>query len=368
MDDSWRYILDKFRIVAPSEDTLYYYYIFGVFVIFVLVLWDILLSSRRKKRLLAFEWDWFHRIAEARDLSEEEAEIMIELARDYIPKEPHKIVQSIRLFDSTAKKYLQSSKQEQNNKTTGDIEEIIDSAREKLFLKEFHSQDNLQSTRQIPPQQKIRVTVPVEKGRRFLHATVTKNTRKHIMLYDDSFHAHKHLFIPGAHFTGYYWRERDAGYQFPLIVASKEKNNEVMFNHSEEFLRKQRRHFFRVRMTFTGRFYVLSEEEADYFILNESFQDKTNSGNFLGKVANLSGGGMSFFTDRTLETDCYIRIELIVTKGQTYKGILGRIVRIDTMEDRFKVFVDFVTVHDKTREAIIHLISKKQQVKKNDET
>lgn len=368
MDDSWRYILDKFRIVAPSEDTLYYFYIFGVFVIFALVFLEVLLTARRKKRLLALEFDWFHKTAEARDLSEEEADFIIELARDNIPQEPQKIVQSIRLFDSTVKKYFLSSKQEQNSDTLSDIEEIIDSAREKLFLNEFHSQDNLQSTRQIPPQQKIRVTIPVEKGRRFLHAVVTKNTRTHITLHDNSLHAHKHLFIPGAQFTGYYWRERDAGYQFPLIVASKVEKNEVKFNHSEEFSRKQRRHFFRVRMTFTGRFYILSEEEADYFILNGSFQDETASGNFLGKITNLSGGGVSFFTNEDLKTDCYLRIELIVSKDQTYKGILGRVVRIDKVEDRLKVFVDYIAVHDKSREAIIHLVSQKQQAKKNGET
>ena len=368
MDDSWIYILDKFRIVAPSNESLYYIHFFGIVVLILLFIWQLTLSKKRKRRTLAFEWNWFHKIAELRDLSEDEADILVKLAQRFTPNNPQKLIQSVQFYDNTAKIFLKSSLLDMEEYDTDECEELVDSVREKIFMKEFHSQDNLHSTRQIPPKQKIRVTVPTEKGKRFLHTVISENTRMQITLIDDSFGTYAHLFVPQARFDGYYWRERDAGYQFPLIVVSKVIDNAVTFKHSEEFSRKQRRHFFRIRANFTVRFFVISNDDENFFMKHGTFPEDTPTDSFLGKVTNLSDGGVSFFTNKKLESDTILRVELIVTKGQSFKGIVGRVVRADTIEEQYKVFVEFNIVHEKTRDAIIQMVSQKQMAKKSEKS
>ncbi len=368
MDDSWIYILDKFRIVAPSNESLYYIHFLGIVVLILLFMWQLTLSKKRKRRTLAFEWNWFHKIAEMRDLSEEEADILVMLAQKFCPNNPQKLIQSVRFYDNTAKNFLESTLPDMEVYDNDELEELVDSVREKIFMKEFHSQDNLRSTRQIPPNQKIRVTVPTEKGKRFLHTVIAENTRTHITLRDDSFGTNAHLFIPQALFDGYYWRERDAGYRFPLIVVSKVIDNTATFKHSEEFSRKQRRHFFRIRTNFTGRFFIISDNDENFFMNHGTFPEDTPTDSFLGKVTNLSGGGVSFFTNKKLESDTVLRVELIVSKEQSFKGIMGRVIRADTIDEQYKVFVEFNTVHDKTRDAIIQMVSQIQMAKKSEKS
>ena len=91
-----------------------------------------------------------------------------------------------------------------------------------------------------------------------------------------------------------------------------------------------------------------------------TFPEDTPINSFLGKVTNLSCGGVSFFINEKLEYDTVVRTELIVSEGQSFKGIVGRVVRTDTIDEQYKVFVEFNIVHDKTRDAIIQMAKKSE--------
>ncbi|MCH8285178.1 PilZ domain-containing protein [candidate division KSB1 bacterium] len=363
MDQSWEGILEKFRIEPPSEEALYFYLMFGIMIIGLLILWEVALTLRRKRKLMEWEWRWFHKMAEAKDLSEEEASKLVLLAQYYFKKSPQKLLHSIQTFDESVKKFLSLSEVLGSNGSKEETAEILEAVREKYFFKDFHANDNLRSTRQIPPKQSIRLTVPTSHGAKFLHTIVTANTTKTISLFCEDFSKLEHVMIPGAHFTGYYWREKDAGYHFPLSVKQLIDSKNVEFKHSEDFSRKQRRHFYRVNIHLTGRFFKISEEDAQYFIKNLEFSEETTTVSFLGKIVSLSGGGISFFTDVKCENDAILRIEILGKKGINFKGIIGRIVRIREVAGRTKVYVEFLSVTDLGRDAIVQFVSKHQRVK-----
>ena len=137
MDDSWIYILDKFRIVAPSNESLYYIHFLGIIVLILLFMWELTISKKRKRRRLAFEWNWFHKIAELRDLSEEKADILVMLARKFCPNNPQKFIQSVRFYDNTAKFFLESSLLDTEKYDNDECEELVDSVRKQKTVSSY---------------------------------------------------------------------------------------------------------------------------------------------------------------------------------------------------------------------------------------
>lgn len=368
MDDSWRYILEKFRIEPPSPQALKYYYLFILLLLVGIVIIWIILILRRKRELIEREWRWFHKLSEAKDLSEEEAEALVFLAQTHYPKDPQRLLQSVLTYDDAVKKLLHSAENRELIGTEYETADLFETVREKLFLKDFHVYDNLLSTREIQPGQKIRLTTPTEAKPRFLHTIVSANTSYAITLACDAIKELKHIFIPKAAFTGYYWRANDAGYQFPVVVRAFVDDSHVECNHSEEITRKQRRHFFRVSVRLTGRFFKLTEKEAQYFHETNTFPKSDLKEIFIGKIVSLSGGGISFFTDTELELNALLHSEILIGKGISLTGIVGRIMRIREFDKRFKVFVEFTTVIDRSRRAILHYVSLQQRGKKQSET
>jgi len=368
MDESWRYILEKFRIEPPSPQALIYY---GLFVLLLLIgiffAWSIFLI-RRKRKLVEREWRWFHKLAEAKDLSEEEAEALVFLAQTHYPKDPQRLLQSVLTYDDAVKKLLSSAENRELIGSEYETAELFEAVREKFFLKDFHAHENLLSTREIQPGQKIRLTTPTEAKPRFLHTIVSANTSDAITLACDALKELKHLFIPKATFTGYYWRANDAGYQFPVVVRALVDDSHVEFDHSEDIARKQRRHFFRVGVRLIGRFFKITEKEAQYFQQTNTFPKSALQEGFIGKIVSLSGGGMSFLTDTKLKLNDLLRIEILAEKEVSFTGIVGRIMRIREFEKRFKVFVEFTAVIDTSRRAILHYVSLQQREKKPSET
>ncbi|KPK89755.1 hypothetical protein AMJ80_09340 [bacterium SM23_31] len=364
MDKSWKYILEKFRIEPPSPETLQYYFLLSFLLLIGIILVWIILSIRRKRKLIEREWRWFHKLAEAKDLSEEEAEALAFLAQTHYPKAPHRLLQSVLTYDGTVKKFLHSDKNRELFGSEYETAELFKTIREKCFLKDYHVHENLLSTREIHQGQKIRLTTPAETRTRFLYTIVSANTSDAITLECDAFKELIHLFIPKAVFTGYYWRANDAGYQFPVVVRELVNDSHVVCDHSEKIIRKQRRHFFRVDVRLTGKFSRITEKEAQFFKETNKFPESTSQEKFLGKIVSLSGGGISFFTNVNLKLNDLLRIEILVDKNVSFTGIIGRITRIREFEKRFKVFVEFTVVIDRSRKAIVHYVSLQQRVKK----
>lgn len=363
MDETWSDVLRRFRIEPPSREELYSYLLVGGILLALFVIWEIVASIRRKRKILELEWRWFHKMAEAKDLSEVEASALETLAQIYYPKKPQNLLQSVQTFDETVKRFLASVEESEPNEAYADAAEFLESVREKYFFKDYRPDIILNSTRQIPPNHAIRLIIPSDSGTTYLHTTVTENTGEKIILTCKEFASMKLAMSSGSTYTGYYWREKDAGYEFTLKVIKMVDYTNVEFEHAEEFTRKQRRHFFRVGIRLSGRFFKITEKDAHYFAKNLKFPEGTSKDSFPCKIVSLSGGGISFFTQVRCIANELLHLEILVKKGAGFKGIVGRVARIRKFEERYKIYVEFLTVTDQCRNAIIQFVSKHQRTK-----
>ncbi|MFC1556840.1 flagellar brake protein [candidate division KSB1 bacterium] len=360
----WKYILEYFKIEPPSQETLYYSLIILVTLILIAVVAQIILQVKRARKRREREWNWFYKLAEAKDLSIDEMKALKHLAATYFPKDPQQLVSSIRLFDRISQKFLDGFTPWYMDYDKEETAELLDDVREKYFLKDFHAVDNLKSTREFPPGQRIRMTVETETHHRFLHTRVEKNSKNGVSLVCGEFAEIAHLLIPGALFTGYFWRTGDAGYQFPLRLLRKIDEETVEFSHTEAFTRKQRRHFFRVEIRLGGRFRKLSPEEVQEFYQSGVFKKRPGSETFLGSIISLSGGGLSFITEIDFKSGDLLMIDILSKNEVVFSDMMGRVVRIKDLDRRNKVFVEFIYMPEETRESIIQYVSMMQLEKK----
>ncbi|MFC1564044.1 flagellar brake protein [candidate division KSB1 bacterium] len=358
MDDSWKYILDLFRIAPPSQQTIFYSYIILIVVVITIFTIQIILHFRRKKKRLQREWKLFYRLAEARDLSVLEVEVLTKLAQKFAPKAPQNVVDSIIRYDVLVKKFMTSFVQWDEEIDKEEARASFESAREKFFLKYLELSEHIQTTRSIPQAQSVRISVPSEFGKKYINAFVEENTSEYFTLISKEFEKLTFVFQKGEEYEGYFWRQGDAGYQFPLIVKIQKDKITVVFEHTDKIKRKQRRHFYRVNTKISARIYTLNEEDKKSLSEGGKFKKFSRPGNFLGIVVSISGGGISFFTENpSLKFDDIIWMELLMKPEEKISDIYGRIVRIKDLERRFKVFVEFIMVSDQGREDIIRYVS-----------
>ncbi|MCP4728362.1 MAG: hypothetical protein GY863_25220 [bacterium] len=367
MDDKWKYILEFFKITPPSQQTIFYSWIVLLIVVTLTFIIQIILHFRRKKQRIRREWYLFNKLAEARDLSDLEAEVLIRLAQQYSPNTPQSVVESVMKYDRLVKKFMSSFQQWDTEIDKEEAQESFETTREKYFLRYFDPSDEIRSTRSIPQAQNVRITVPSEFGNKYLNAYVEENTTEYFTLISKEYEDLQFVFHKGDKYEGYFWRQGDAGYRFPLAVRGQQDKHTVVFEHTNKITRKQRRHFYRINTRVTGRFYVLNPEEKKMLIENKEYSKTSKPGNFLGVIISISGGGISFFTENpSLKTDDLIWIELLIKPKEKISDIFGRVVRVKDMERRFKIFVEFIMVSDLNREEIIKYVSNIQRAWKND--
>jgi len=354
---TWKDVLHYFRITPASPEAFYIMLTALLAVILMFTGLEIYMTRKRKRRRLEKEWRFFYRFIEAKDLSFDEMKAVEHLARTFYPKNPQFLVNSVRAFDKAVRSFLANFETWYEDYDREETEELCNEIRDKLFLKDFHAVDDLKTTREIPPGQFIRVTVRSKTMKRFLNTTISDNTKDALILHADAFADMRELFADGLEITGYFWRSGDAGYQFPLRIIGYKDDENIEFEHTDEFTRKQRRHFFRVTTRLKGRFSILTESEKREFLHSGRFDRKDPSEWFPGAVVSLSGGGLSFITEKAVSRGELLAVEVHFRDGAVFSDIIARTVRVKDLVRRNKIFVEFLKVTDSARESIIHYVS-----------
>ncbi len=362
MGDSWKYILEKFKIVPPDQQTiLNFIIIFVVFILFVSAI-EAILYFRRKKKKKAKEWRNYYKFGESFDLSDMEMEVLSELVKKFIPNTPADIFDSVLTFDNKTEKFLNQFKSWDADIDKDDAEVVLGELRNKCFRGKYIDYDDIKSTKEIPPGEQLRLTIKDNLGKHYFNGIIEESLKEYFSLKLDGKISLEFVFDPKETYEGYYWRKGDAGYRFPVRLITQMDTYSLKIKHTEDILRKQRRYFFRVHTRITGRFYRLADDEEKQYKIDKVFIKGDAPGNFLGTVVSLSGGGISFFTENSLLIAGKILwIELLPGPGEKFSDIIGRIVRVKNMERKFKVFVEFIHVSETNRDAIIKFIASCQR-------
>jgi len=357
MEPSWKYFLKYFRIEPTSLESILYF-LLALIVIFILgAIIHIVLLIKRSRRRLEREWQWFYKIAEAKELSVDEMKALKHLVLKYYPKDPQYPVCSIHVLDTVIRKFLTDYEPWSSKYDKTETGELFEAIRDKYFLKDFHTTDNLKSTRELPPGQRIRIAVKTAQINRFLNSVVVNNSKDGLTLQCKQFKDLHNILRIGAELTGYFWRSGDAGYQFALKISRILDKEIVECAHTEDFTRKQRRHYYRVDVRLGGHFYRLSPEESRDFYQTGAFIKEMTHETFPGVIVSLSGGGISFFTEFGFSSNDLVYMEIHFKEGTVYKDMIGRVVRIKDLERRNKIYVEFIQVSEQMQEEIIRIVS-----------
>lgn len=133
----------------------------------------------------------------------------------------------------------------------------------------------------------------------------------------------------------------------------------------------QRREFFRYPCILEFEYYKIPEEAVELETVEQIYdtiRDDYLAGNTIaGRVMDLSGGGIRFSTEESLEPDTNLLLELQLSNESIDKQyhIVARVISCDLMEKlqekRFEVRAKFFIRDDKVREEIIHYIFEEER-------
>ena len=99
MDESWKPILQLFKIKPVSNETLTVFIVVFVLMIFVAVGIPVIIYLKQRSKMILETWEWFYRMCEAKDLSVEEMKLLRAIIKKCKVKNPVSIFKSIKLFD-----------------------------------------------------------------------------------------------------------------------------------------------------------------------------------------------------------------------------------------------------------------------------
>jgi len=358
MDESWKPILKLFRIVAESRENMI---IFGILVgilILVPVIINIVFYRKQKKKHDREEWEWFYRMAEAKDLSVPEMKLLRNMIKKAHIKNPTALFKSIESFDKCIEIVLRES-EDKKEELLEDLSEI----RKKLHFDRLPPKKILESTREIKPDQRIKIIFS-EDGKEYTAPSKIMDVKEDSLSLRMPDKISKDVFQKGKSLKVYFWNYSDAGYIFSSKIKNIESEpQDVMeIEHSPDIERIQRRHYYRIDTSLPLSFRRLNDEQKAQLRKRHPVIFPENSTLYSGKVNSLSGGGISFISPLPLANREILWFELTLPEMQKISDIYGRVIKTRKIsENKFKILAEFIVITEKARETIIGFVSREQR-------
>ncbi|MFC1563065.1 flagellar brake protein [candidate division KSB1 bacterium] len=362
MDESWGPILQLFKIPPASTEAAIAFILFMGLIIFASIAVHVAIYIKHRNKINLEKWDWFYRMCEAKDLSVQEMKLLRTIIKKCKIKNPVSIFTSIRLFDKCVIKEFKRLNLNENDKE--EFADEISELRKKLHFDRFPPSDILNSTRGIPPNQRIRVELDMNGKKGYFRSKVLEVKEDSITILMPKRERFKNYLKEGQPAEIYFWRFADGGYTFSTTITKVEEEEPgvLYIEHSDKIKRSQRRHYFRIYVSYPLYFRPLSIEQRSEILVNRHIQFPKNIKPHPARITSLSGGGVSFITDTTFPSGQILWLEIGLTGYQNIADIYGRVIRSKKIdEDKFKLFVEFVLIPDKERELILGFVAARQR-------
>jgi len=362
MDESWRPILELFKIIPASPEVVTAFIVLLGFMVFITVGVQVVIYLIKRRKMILERWEWFYRMCEAKDLSEEEMKLLRDMIKRCKIKKPAGIFKSINLFDKCVNlefKRLSNSEIEMEE-FADDISEI----RQKLHFDRFPTGEILNSTRGIPFNQRVRIEVEVEGRKRHFRTKVLGVKEDSIVILMPKHEKFREVCSVGQAIEVYFWRSGDAGYTFSTVITNVVYEEPEIFyiEHSDKIERTQRRLYYRIDISLPLYFIPLSPEQRAEIRENRHIKFAKDVKPVKGRIASLSGGGLSFVSDTTLPNGKMLWFEINLYGSEPISDVYGRVVRSKKLpENKFKLYIDFALIPEKEREIIIGFVAAKQR-------
>ncbi len=165
-------------------------------------------------------------------------------------------------------------------------------------------------------------------------------------------------------------------YQGRAIVVDRFKEDNIFVMVIEmisELQKYQRRQYFRLNCTMDIMFRHLTEEELSQFNLEGKVSVEIDNGVYYKATAlDISGGGIRFLTERTVNKDDIIFVNLQITYGEVERKYIlaGKVLEVYPSKNRKEfneVRVEYCNMSGETREQIIKYIFEQERMMRKKE-
>ncbi len=162
---------------------------------------------------------------------------------------------------------------------------------------------------------------------------------------------------PGEEIKFAFTRQSDSAYGLVLHVLKADGSGTIEVGHTLNFRRNQLRQFIRMELSLPVKFRLIStaDEKKSYIRRGEVVE---------ARMADISGGGMSFIADRSLHVGDLITLNFKLP-NMNFSGISSKIKRISLQEGKsktlFKHHVEYVNIESRKRDSIVKYIFEKQR-------
>ena len=350
-------ILDRLGWSAPR------FWINGTVIIVVAAVMIILIvlgfrkMVRRGREILGRSETLFSEYSGQCKLTDEEADFLKSLAQACNVAQPHVLFQALPLFeqcvDAHVRAFLESRPGPEEIAARG---AMLKDLRGKLGFHHLPLEYPLASTRNISIGQAGSLFSKNDNRPIFRKVSVVGNTPFFLTLKYNVDKEEIRRVAEGAIVRFAFARQSDGLYGFQATVARAEAGSIDVY-HTTEIKRNQLRQYVRIETSLPLRFRLIQTQDPE--------KSEVKRGELLlAKLADVSGGGLSFMYERSLRLGDIVSLNFDLP-GAPCAGIIGKIVHLSLREGKegpqFKNHVQFVTIEPRKREKIISYIFEKER-------
>jgi len=232
------------------------------------------------------------------------------------------------------------------------------SVRKKLGYNVVLVEQPLLSTRNLSIGQRVSVLAPGQKVALSQDSMVVGVSEYDFTVRIGGQNAGSFSYEDGARLVIAFSRQGDAVYSVAArIKGSNIGAGEIKFYNTLDFSRNQNRRYVRLDINLPVKFRIL--EKADK-------REKPPAMQLTARIAEMSGGGLSFYAEKPLEANDIILIALMLPDGdKPLGGIKGQVLRVICVESKtlvhYRHHIQFVSIEPQQREQIVKFVFAKHR-------
>lgn len=300
----------------------------------------------------------FQKTVEELDLTTREAETAREISLYEERSPPHVVLQSISMFEKCVDAHVGSlSERNVGGERLQEEDRLLSGIRRKAGFRHLPFEHPLVSTRNIPIGQSGAVFGKDNRSPIIHRATVTDTNEFTFTLQYDIDNEDVFYFDTNAELKFAFARQSDGMYGVPLRLKRADGAGLLESYHALKLVRNQLRRYVRIEVNLAMRFRLISTSDPEKSAIARGSTAEA-------KIADISGGGMSFLCEESLRVGDRIAVSFAFPGGE-FAGVLCKVLRISLQEGRTKTLyrhhVQFVDLEGRKRDAVVRYVFEKQR-------
>ena len=300
----------------------------------------------------------FKKTVEELDLTSAEADMARRISSYEKRSQPHVVLQSISMFEKCVDAHVGSLlAQNAGNERLSVEDRLLSGIRRKAGFRHLALEHPLVSTRNIP----IGQSGPVfgtDKRNPIIHrATVTDMNEFTFSLQYDTDTEDVFYFDTNVELKFAFARQSDGMYGVPLKLKRADGSGVLESHHTLNLVRNQLRRYVRMEVSLSLRFRLISTSDPEKSVIPRGSTAE-------GKIADISGGGLSFLCEESLRVGDRISANFAFPGGE-FAGVLCKVLRISLQEGKSKTLyrhhVQFLDLDGRKRDSVVRYVFEKQR-------